>query len=495
MLALAGLYGVAGLSRPMHLASATAHTGPLGHLPVRSALLGCPAPGSGGVTGGDIAEANAPSASGAGRVSVTTLEAASGAQAVATSRSSPPPGQLTIRTVKAAPALTTKAATLQSMAGGLVPTSLARGGLILSAKDSAAQGLDVEQLAPSGQPTTRCQAPGASFWFVCPGATNLHTELYLLNTDSQPADADLSVQTESGPQLGTPDAGIVVPPHTMLVQSLGTLLRGAKDIALHVTTTSGRVVAAVRLTTSLSKPGIWLPTAQEPSTTQVLTGLPSKPGQRELYITVPGSAEAHVNITAVTPHGSYPTGGNDNDLLGHLTTGIPLPALSGQPGSIVIKATVPVTAELEVSGGPSGAPGAFITGSDAVTEQGVVAASPVGLAGASEVVLSAPGHAAQVRITQALPGTALTGQAGQVITVPVKSSVLVKVKLPKHSPTKDTEVALLVTPLSGSGPVYAARVASTHAGGSIVDVLPVISSPTQIELPYVQSSLLAVLGS
>ncbi len=109
----------------------------------------------------------------------------------------------------------------------------------------------------------------------------------------------------------------------------------------------------------------------------MLTGLPDTTGTRELYITVPGGAAARVKITAVTPRGTYqPTGGNGISLLGRLTTGIALPSLSGFPGSIKVSANVPVTAVLEVSGGPAGSPGAFISGSAPITEQGVVAAAP-----------------------------------------------------------------------------------------------------------------------
>jgi Family of unknown function (DUF5719) len=493
VLALAGLYGAAGLSRPMALTTA-AKSGSLGSLPVNSALLACPAPGSAGVTGGGIAEASAPAGTTTGQVALTELTAGAGAKAPTAASTSPHPGQLTIKDVKNAPALSAKTATLPAMAGRQVPTSLARGGLVLSASGSDAQGLDVEQLGPGGHPTGRCQSPGADFWFVAPGSSSLQTSLYLLNPDGQQADADLSVQTDSGPMLGTPDSGIVVPPHSMIVQSLGKILHSAKAIALHVTTSTGRVVAAVRQTTSQNKAGIWLPAAHAPATTQVLTGLPSTGGTRELYITVPGNAPARVKITAVTPRGSYqPTGGSNVPLEGNLTTGIALPSLSGLPGSIKISSSEPVTAVLEITGGPGGAPGAFITGSDPVTEQGVVAASPVGSAGTTEIVLSAPGKAATVTIAHALPGSPLTGQSVQPVQIPAKSAIVVTIKLPKHSPKNATSIALLITPQKGSGPVYAARVALV--GATVIDVLPVISSPTRVELPYVRASLVTVLGS
>jgi hypothetical protein len=491
VLALGGLYGLAGLSRAVVL-NAAPPTVPVGQLAVASALLGCPAPGSAGVTGGNIAEASAPGRTGNGQVALTALDPAAKTQAPAVS-TSPQPGQLTVKTIRAVQAAPAKVTALPAKAGGLVPTSLGRGGLIISATGSDAQGFDVEQLSPGGLPTARCQSPGSDFWFVAPETTKMHTELYLVNADSTPAEAGVSVQTDNGSLVTTPDSGITVPPHGMIVQSLDKLVHSAKAAAFHVTTISGRVVAAIRETASTAKPGAWLPAAQSPSTTQVLTGLPATTGTRELLITVPGPAAARVNVTAVTPRGSYqPTGGGGISLLGHSATGISIPALSGSPGSIKVTSNVPVTSVLEISGGPSGSPGAFIGGSDPVTEQGVIAASPVGAAGKSVLVLSAPGHSASVRISQAATGTELTGQSGQVVQIPAKSAVKVRIGVPKRS-GGTTVLALLVTPMPGSGPVYAARVAVV--GGVVQTVLPFISSPTVVNLPDVRLSLLRVLGS
>ncbi len=496
---LAALYGVAGVSRPIALASAAAAGAPE-QLPVTSALVACPAPGSGSVTGGGIAIASAPATTGAGQVLMTGLAAAggtsSGTGVGTTLHILTQPGQLAIARIPAASALSKKLPVLK-MAGGLVPTSAGRGGVIIQAVGAMSQGLDVDQLSPQGLPTARCQPPGSDFWFVSPAAPTLHLQLYLVNTDSEPADADVSIQTDSGPMLGSPDSGIVVPPHSMVVQTLDKLVHAATAVSLHVTTSVGRVVAAVRETTAsttnarTTKPGIWLPAAQAAATHQVLPGLPSSPGTRELYVAVPGNASAQIKVTAITSRGSYqPTGGNGISLLGHLTTGIAIPSLAGIPAAIKISSSVPVTAVLEISGGPAGAPGAFISGSFPIQGEGVLAASPIGRGVSSELVLSAPKGAARVQIVQGLPGAVLTGQPGQVLQIPARSTIEVRIKLPKRS-AKATEIALVVTPLKGSGPVYAARV--ELSGTTVETILPVITSPTQISLPDVRESLVAIL--
>ena len=79
-----------------------------------------------------------------------------------------------------------------------------------------------------------------------------------------------------------------------------------------------------------------------------------------------------------------------------------------------------------------------------------------------------------------------------MVKIGARSATEVKLKLPKHSP-KTSLIAVVVTPLPGSGPVYAARVALS--GGSVVTVLPIGSSPTVVNLPSVRESLLRVLGS
>jgi hypothetical protein len=485
---LAALYGLVRITRPVTLTSAARAAQP-GRLTVSSALLGCPAPGSAGITGGAVALANVPAAAGTGKMVLTRLNSAATGTAVGTT---PKPGELTIERIKAAPALRKHSASgVFYVAGGLVPTQPARGGLFISAAGANAQGLDVEQLGPGRQPTARCQPAGSDFWFVGPGEPNLHLFLYLMNTDSQPADAAVSVQTDSGPWLGPQDSGIVVPPHSMIVQKIDKLVHGAKAIALHVTTSTGRVVAAVRAATSTARAGAWLPAAGEPATTQVLAGLPTNPGQRELYLTVPGGAPAQVKVTAISSRGSYEPTGGSIPLLGHQTTGVPIPSLGGVSGAIKITSNVPVTGTLEVTPGPSGAPGAFIVGSDAIVGQGVIAANTAGRVGVSDLVLAAPYSAASVSVAQAIPGEPLTGLKNRLVHIPAKSATLLRLTVPKRS--KATLIAVVVTPLSGSGPVYGGRIAVIHS--TVQTVQSVVSSPASIQLGPVRESLLAVLGS
>ena len=485
---LAAIYGLVGVLKPVTL-SAAASAGPSTALSVNSDLIGCPAPGAAGVTGGPIAIANLPAKADVGNTTMTRIDAGTAGTVIGTT---PRPGQLTVVPIKPSPPVPKKLDVTTKMAGGAVPTGPARGGLIISTTGANAQGLDVEQLGPGGQPTARCERAGSDFWFVGPESPKYHLELYLMNTDSQSADATVSVQTDSGPTLGAQDSGIVVPPHTMIVQTMDKLVHAAKAIAFHVTTSTGRVVAALRETDSLSKEGTWVPPTQAPATTQVLTGLPASPGARELYVTVPGAAAAQIKVTVVTQRGTYqPTGGSEN-LLGHQTTGLSIPSIANLTGSIMVSANVPIVAVLEMPGGPSGAPGSFIVGGGPIVGQGVVAANTSGKVGTCYLVLSAPGAAANVSVALAAPGAALTGLNGQVVKIKAKSATQVRLALPKKA-RKDPLIAVVVTPLSGSGPVYGGRLAIIR--GSIQTVIPVITSPSNIKLGPLNESLMTVLGN
>jgi hypothetical protein len=397
-------------------------------------------------------------------------------------------GLLTVAKVTESPAMK-GSQKLQAGAAG-VPTSMVRGGVLVQATGSMAQGLEVEQTGPSGLVTAPCTRPGTDFWFVGPGVTPAgNVELYLLNPAGQAADAQVTALTDAGPVLGSPDTGIVVPPHTELVQSLTSYLKNSRVIALHVSVTIGQLVVNVREGKHVGQAGVWLPPAQQPSTEVVIPGMPASVGSRELYVAVPGSANAQIKVTAVTSKGSYqPTGGSGIDLPSNSAAQVQLPSLAGVAGAVEVSANVPITASMLVSGGPASAPGAIAESSGPVQEQGVIADCPHG-PGTAELVLSAIGKAASVRIVTGTPSLIVAGQAGQVVTIPAGHTVVEALHPPKGS--RDKAFSVVITPLAGSGQVYAGRV--IRARGSVQSIMAVPSSLTWVPLVPATNSLLTVL--
>jgi hypothetical protein len=490
VVALAGIYGAAGARHP---ATAISQPAQSTHAPVTMATRVCPAPGSPAPTAASVAIAAMPASSAGGTAEVSTLTPGGSSSAGSPVATAGEPGLLQVVRIKTAAPLSKAEKTGQPGSSPNVTTQAGRGGVEVNATGAMAQGLEVEQTSAGGVATAQCGAPGTSFWFLGPGQASAGTiELYLMNTGSQPADAQVSALTDvtkGAPVLGNADNGITVPPHGMVVQSLSRLLQTSKIIALNVTTSVGQVVAAVRESRSARDGGGWLPATQAPARHLVIPGLPRGSGSRKLYIAVPGSAAAQLKITAVTEKGSYqPTGGTSIDLLGGSAAAFALSSLGGVPGAITISSSVPVAAAVLVPGGPTGSPGAMAVSSGPVQQQGVVADNPARSAGSTELVLSAPGKAATVRITTATASVSAAGQQGPPVQIKAGSSVVITLRPPAGS--KATQFALVVTPIAGSGPVYAGRIITI--GGTLQSVLPVPSSLTWIPLPGVQNSLSAI---
>jgi Family of unknown function (DUF5719) len=457
--------------------------------PIASAVRVCAAPGSSGVTAASVALAAVPGAASTGKAVVTRLTPAGSASAGPVVATVSHPGVLAVAPVKTAAPLPKSLQAGQPGSSRGVTTQAGRGGVVVSATGAMAQGLEVEQTGPGGLVTAQCGSPSNSFWFAGPGqATAADIELYLMNTGSQAADAEVSFLTDvtkGAPLLGNSDNGITVPPHSMVVQSLGKLLLSSRYVALNVSTSVGQVVAAVRESSGASHGGAWLPATATPTRALVIPGMPASSGPRELYIAVPGSAAAQVKITAVTSRGSYqPTGGTGLDLLGDSINEVPLPSLEGVPGALKISSNVPVTASMVVPGGPAGTSGVVAAAAGPVQSQGVVADNPANSGGSVELVISAPGSAATVRITEATGSVPASGQAGRMVHVKARSSVVLPIKPPSGG---KSQFAVIVTPLPGSGPVYAARLISTS--GTLRSILPVPTSPTSVQMAPVLNSL------
>jgi hypothetical protein len=199
-----------------------------------------------------------------------------------------------------------------------------------------------------------------------------------------------------------------------------------------------------------------------------------------------------VNVLAITPQGHYrPFGSQTVDLPGESASYVALTPLGGTAAALEITSNVPVVAGVLVPG--SGA-GAFTAATAPISEQAVVAGNTTGSGLAASVVLSAPAGAAQVRLTeiaQATGGTGGTGVTGsQVVSVRAGRTLVAPVTAPRGA-KGGSAFAVVITPLAGSGPLYAARI-ETRGQGAIVSILPAASALTTISLPPVRNSYDAV---
>jgi hypothetical protein len=356
-------------------------------------------------------------------------------------------------------------------------------GWSVTATGAMAQTMEAEETTGAGLASVRCGEPGSDLWFVGPGQQGgaAQIQLDLMNIDPLPASVDVSIITDAGQVQADGDTGITVPPHQTVTESLSSLAGNASVVAIEVRTSIGRVAADVSESSSHGGTASWLPSTAPPSTQLVIPGVPPSGGPAGLYIVVPGSANARIKVVSITPQGRHqPFGTQTIDLPGDSASYVQLTPLGGT-AALELTANVPITAGVLV---PGSGLGAFATATAPISEQAVVAGNTTG----ATVVLSAPAAQARVRLTEitATPGATssqiVTVQTGHTLTVPAT---------PPRGANHGSAFAIVITPLAGSGPLYAARVA-TQGQNTVVSIVPAVSALTTIILPPARDSYDAI---
>lgn len=349
----------------------------------------------------------------------------------------------------------------------------------VTATGPMAQGFESEQSGGDGTGLVTCAHPGSDMWFVGTGTKTggSTTWLYLTNSGAMAASVDVTVMTDTGVRSGQ-DNQVTVPPHRYIGVNIASQASSSEELAVHVQTSSGQVAADVWQDGGSG--GAWLPEAASPATQMVVPGATAAGGAAKLLVAVPGEQDAQVRVTALSAQGTVrPLGTGSQDATGGATSSFSLGPLGSSAAALVVSSSVPVTASVQDQG--SGV-GSFSAAETPLTGQGVVAGNPSG-GGTVGLALSAPGARARAAIT-VLPSSA-SGRTlpspQQTVTVQSGHTEQVKVTPPKgsHGP-----FAIVVTPLPGSGPLYAARmVTSGSLSGTPRSVLAVSSVFSRVQLP------------
>jgi hypothetical protein len=372
-------------------------------------------------------------------------------------------------------------------------TSTALQAWSVTATGTMAQTMEAEETTSAGLASVRCGEPGSDLWFVGPGQQGgaAQIQLDLMNIDALPASVDVNIITDAGRAQADGDTGITVPPHQTVTEALSSLAGNASVVAIEVRTSIGRVAADVSESSHGSgATASWLPSTAPPSTRLLIPGVPPSAGTAGLYLVDPGTPSARISVSAITPQGQHqPLGTQTIDLPGESAYYVPLSPLGGT-ATLELTSNVPVTAGVLV---PGSGLGAFTAATAPITEQAVVAGNTTSSGLGVTVVLSAPAGQARVRLTEvgetevtASPGATssqiVTVQSGHTLTVPATPP-----KGAKHG----SAFAIVITPLAGSGPLYAARVA-TQGQNTVVSIVPAISALTTLTLPPVRDSYDAI---
>jgi hypothetical protein len=367
-------------------------------------------------------------------------------------------------------------------------------GWSVAGSGTMAQGMEAEITQGSGLASVRCAEPGSDLWFLGPGQLNgsSQIQLDLMNVDSTAASVDVSAINDGGQVQAGGDNGITVPPQQTVTESLSSLAHGSSVLAIEVHTSIGRVAADVSAeshgTTS------WLPGTASPSTQLVIPGVPPSGSTAGLFVAAPGTSTAKVTVTAITPQGQIrPFGSQSVDLPGQSASYVALSPLGGTTAALQLTSNVPVVAAVLV---PGSGPGVLTSATAPIREQAIVAGNTSGAGLAASVMLSAPGAAARIRLTEIAPAgrggthgtTSVT--ASQVVLVKAGRTLAAPVKAPKGA-RNGSAFAVVITPLAGSGPVYAARV-ETKDHSTVVSIIPAASALATISLPPVRDSYDAI---
>jgi hypothetical protein len=267
-----------------------------------------------------------------------------------------------------------------------------KGPLLLHAEGAMATGASAVVLRAAergdnaGLMAAPCLPPSTTHWFAGVGSSsNEKTEVILTNPDDTQAEVDLRFLGRQGrvPVPGSPN--ITVAGRTSRTISLSSLVQTDGPLTVAVRATSGRVAAAARKARSskLAAAGAdWQVSSAAPATTMVIPAVPDGEGARRLVVSNPGTVRATVTISALGITGQYaPSGAESVDLAPEASAELDLTAgLSGEPGAIKLTSDQPVTGAVISTGRRSAAQDdlAISTATPPLVREGVSALATAG---------------------------------------------------------------------------------------------------------------------
>ncbi|WP_019143446.1 DUF5719 family protein [Aeromicrobium massiliense] len=239
-------------------------------------------------------------------------------------------------------------------------------------------------------------AAASAPYLVGGGAAGDHqSTLQLTGTSGGSSVVDLRLWGAQGPVEGVGTTGIALEPGEARSVRLTDLAAGESELAVQVVVRSGQVAASLRDRAAEPASGreVVTPVATA-RRVQVVTGV--VPGDRRLVLLNPTGTSTPVTIEALGPDGTFaPTGLEDLQARAGAVTAVPLPASLGDDVvSLRVRADVPLVATVR-----SAANGDVADAAPAPALDGpAVAPLAIGSWQRADLVLSAPGRAASVRL-------------------------------------------------------------------------------------------------
>lgn len=363
---------------------------------------------------------------------------------------------------------------LRLPAGAVVATGTGADSVVLTAQDASAVGLVAARFASGSVASVQCPVASSEVWFTGVGArAGQQTVLQIANPDAGPAVVDVSVYSGKG-LVDTPEVrGIRVPGRSVASVDLAQTIPRRGELAVQVAVSRGRAAITALESAGLSessRTGEWLPGQAEPSTTNLLLGLPRDGERRVLTLANPGESEAVVSLELVTDSNTFePTGLPRIRVRPGSVLRVPLAqALSGKAAEgatgVLVDSSVPLTAAVRsrVAGDLVLTPSAADLGDEgAALLPGAAAGGPPTGAATASLVLAGATSAGRATLT-------VRNAAGEALlerTIRVVPDRSLTVPLPRDGALLDLTSADLG--------IAAAVVVATPKGATVVPVLDV----------------------
>jgi len=331
-----------------------------------------------------------------------------------------------------------------------------------------------------------CAKSDNEFWFLgASGATSHRDQLHLINGESSQAQVDVDVYGPNGSIDTSLGQGVLLAPGERKTLFVTAMAPDTPVVALHVRSREGRLATAVydqETEDGASRGGDWLPATASPSRRLTVPGIPNGVISAQLFLLPLAGNDGVVKLKLISTSGAFvPAGLETVPVSENEVTSVELGSvLRGEPAAVVIDSDVPVVAGMRITRG-SGEQSpeiAYLAAVPALEGPATVVGNRTDDSFSATLLLSAPGSAAQVRVTP----LAADAAGGEVVQVAAGATSVVMLK-----PASGTApYAVVVAPLSDSGPVYGARLlAKQSSERSLLTVQPLISLPTTVALPEV----------
>ena len=336
-----------------------------------------------------------------------------------------------------------------------------------------------------GLAVMQCPQASSRAWFVGAGSTANHPDTLVL---SNPTDVDSVVDValygarEEIEVVG--GSGVVVEAGAtkqIPIEKLGT---GEDELGVEVTATRGTVAASILDTSGELNPydgSEYLPIAARPSTSSVVTGVPSGSDDRQLLVVNPGERTANVSLAVVGKDGtSTPTGTESVSVDSGAIKAVDLPdELANSALSIRLDSKVPVTAAVRVI---SDGDVAYAAASESFSDPVVV---PVRVGGALDKADLRIAASAASRDSGAKIRVRAHGSDGSVVgkaaTIELDAGTTASFDPLDETGASRAKAAYLT--LSASK--HAVRASATYRDGDDVSVVPLAELPSTVTRPAV----------